>query len=118
MLSAVVGNIGVFMHIATHAMTHILAHNTVASTLGNLLNSMADITQMIARASGLDASPHALFGNLEQALLFKRDLANRIRPSVVANPSFYDSARINGKDIALLKNDGIGGDAMNDLVVH
>ena len=23
-----------------------------------------------------------------------------------------------GKDIALLKNDGIGGDAMNDLVVH
>ena len=106
------------MHIATHAMAHILAHNTIASTLGNLLDSITDIAQMIAWASSLDTSPHTLLGNLEQTLLFRRDLTNRIRPSVIANPALHNSARINGQDIALLENDGIRGDAMNDLIVH
>ena len=72
---------------------------------------------MIARASGIETSPHAFLSHAQQFLLFFTDLADWEGPRVIANPSVNRGARVDRKDIPIAKNRFRGRNAVDNLII-
>ena len=72
---AIVGNLRIFVHLATDTMTGKFTYDAIPFGFAMFLDRTADITQVITRNSCLDAEIETLLRGLQQLLDFLADFA-------------------------------------------
>ena len=115
---AVVGHVGVFVHVVADAVAHVLTHHAVAVGLCQRLHRMADVAQVVARNGLLYAGLKAVAGALAQALDLVGHLAHVEGPGVVPRPAGLVGARVNGEDVPILQDHVGERETVHDLLVH
>jgi hypothetical protein len=93
-----------------------LAHYAVAGFFGVLLDRVADVAQVCARLDLLDAQPHALVGDVGQALGHDRRFADEEHAAVVAVVAVLDDGDVEVDHVAVLEH-LVARDAVADDVV-
>src|SRR5581483_4205619 len=114
---AVVGDLRALVHGAADAMADVLTHDGVTQAFDVLLDRRADVADPIARPRLLDAAPERLFGNLDELLRRRRDLAGAHGQGRIADEALVGAAEVQADDVALLDH-ALAGYAMHDLVVY
>ena len=76
---SVIRNLRIFVHLTADAMTSQFTHDSITFGFAMVLDSTADITQMISSNGGLYTEIKTLFGGLQQFPDFLADLSHPSR---------------------------------------
>src|SRR4030088_1697916 len=113
---AVVEHLGLLVKLAPDAVAAELPHHREAVLLGVALDHRADVAQARARPDLLDAEPHALVRDIDQAPRLDAGLADVVHAAAVAVIAILDYGDVYVDDVAALQH-ALARHAMADLVV-
>ena len=116
-LLSIIWNVGVLVHHMANTVPHIIAKHAIAVRLGERLDGITNVPNMVTGNSLLDGSLKAIARNLAQGLGLGRGGTDEKRPSVIADPTVDNGARIDGDDIAITQDHvGIGNTVHHGIV--
>lgn len=114
---AEIGYIGRLVHLEAYAVAAEFADNVVAVFLTVLLDGMADVANAVARLALVESDEEGFASDAHEALHLGRDLANGECIGRVADVSVEFDNTIDRHVVAILKEELVGGDAVDYYIV-
>ena len=106
------------MHLTPDPVTYILTANRIPVGFNVGLDSIRDIADPVSCHRLFNALEHCFLGDFQQSVSFLRNLSYPEGLGVVAHETVEFSNDITGNYIALVKDNLLGGDTVDQLLVY
>ena len=115
---AEIGHLRGLVELCAHTVAHKVPHHGEPVALHILLHSVGDVRHTLSSPGILDALPEALLRDLDQAQGLLAHLPTGEGGGAVAVKTIDEGSHVYADDVALLEHHLLGGDAMDDHIVH
>ena len=113
-----VGHLGGLVELGAHAVAHKVPHHGAAVAFHVDLHRVGDVGHPLSHLRELEALPEALPGDIDEPLSLVRDLPAGVGGGAVAVEPIDHSPHVDADDVALLEDDLLGRNAVDDHLVH